>query len=99
MSLDNLYLRFFTMSAVAAGQAARRICREPGPDHAALLAVLDGEVAGYGTYERFGAESQSAEVAFAVTDDMHNRGVGTLLLEHLISLARGQGCAPSSRRR
>ena len=27
----------------------------------------------------------------AVADDMHNRGVGTLLLEHLISLARGRG--------
>ena len=26
----------------------------------------------------------------AVADDMHSRGVGTLLLEHLISLARGQ---------
>ncbi|HXZ77355.1 MAG TPA: GNAT family N-acetyltransferase, partial [Streptosporangiaceae bacterium] len=91
MSPDNLYLRFFSMSSVAAERAARRICREPAPDHAALLAVLDGEVAGYGTYERFGTGSPIAEVAFAVTDDMHNRGVGTLLLEHLISLARGQG--------
>jgi GNAT superfamily N-acetyltransferase len=27
----------------------------------------------------------------AVADDMHNRGVGTLLPEHLISLARGRG--------
>ena len=27
----------------------------------------------------------------AVTDDMHHRGVGTLLLEHLISLARDRG--------
>ena len=91
MSPDNLYLRFFSMSSVAAGQAARRICREPAPDHAALLAVLDGEVVGYGIYERLGAGSPSAEVAMAVADDMHNRGVGTLLLEHLISLARGQG--------
>ena len=91
MSQDNLYLRFFSMSSVAARQAARRICREPGPDHAALLAVLDGEVVGYGVYERLGAGSPSAEVAMAVADDMHNRGVGTLLLEHLISLARGRG--------
>ena len=90
MSSDNLYLRFFSMSRVAAEQAARRICREPAPDHAALLAVLDGEVAGYGIYERFGAGSPSAEVALAVADDMHNRGVGTLLLEHLVSLAGGQ---------
>ena len=46
MSPDNLYLRFFSFSHVAAEREARRICREPGPDHAALLAVLDGEVAG-----------------------------------------------------
>jgi acyl-CoA synthetase (NDP forming)/GNAT superfamily N-acetyltransferase len=91
MAPDNLYLRFFSMSRVAAEQAARRICREPAPDHAALLAVLDGKVVGCGTYERLGAGSPSAEVAMAVADDMHNRGVGTLLLEHLVSLARGRG--------
>jgi acyl-CoA synthetase (NDP forming)/predicted N-acetyltransferase YhbS len=91
MSQDNLYLRFFSVSSVAAERAARRTCREPGTDHAALLAVLDGAVVGYGIYERFGAGSPSAEIAMAVTDDMHNRGVGTLLLEHLISLARGRG--------
>ena len=36
------------------------------PDHAALLAVLDGEVVGCGTYERVGAGSRSAEVALSV---------------------------------
>jgi len=92
MSPENLYLRFFSLSPVAAEREARRICREPGPDHAALLAVLDGEVVGCGTYDGYGAGSVSAEVAFAVADDMHRRGVGTLLLEHLVSLARGRGC-------
>ena len=91
MSPDNLYLRFFSMSPAAAEQEARRVCREPGPDHAALLAVLDGEVAGCGTYERAGAGSRSAEIALTVADDLHNRGIGMLLLEHLVSLARGRG--------
>jgi len=91
MSPDNLYLRFFSMGSAAAEREARRICREPAPDHAALLAVLDGEVAGCGSYELLGASSTSAELAMAVADDMHNRGVGTLLLEHLVSLARGRG--------
>jgi acyl-CoA synthetase (NDP forming)/GNAT superfamily N-acetyltransferase len=90
MSPDNLYLRFFSMSPLVAEQEARRICREPGPDHAALLAVLDGEVVGCGTYEQAGAGSVSAEVAFTVADELHNRGIGMLLLEHLVSLARGQ---------
>ena len=51
MSPDNLYLRFFSMSPAAAELEARRICREPGPDHAALLVVLDGEVVGCGAWE------------------------------------------------
>jgi acyl-CoA synthetase (NDP forming)/GNAT superfamily N-acetyltransferase len=91
MSPDNLYLRFFSMSRAAAEQEARRICRPPGPDHAALLAVLDGEVVGCGAYELSGDGSGSAEVAMTVADDMHGRGIGTLLLEHLVALARGQG--------
>jgi acyl-CoA synthetase (NDP forming)/GNAT superfamily N-acetyltransferase len=91
LSPDNLYLRFFSMSPAVAEKEARRTCREPAPDHAALLVVLDGEVVGCGTYEQQGAGSTSAEVAFTVADEVHNRGVGTLLLEHLISLARGRG--------
>lgn len=90
MSPDNLYLRFFCISAHAAEREARRICRAPAPDHAALLAVLDGEVIGCASYECADDGSRSAEVALAVADDMHGRGVGTLLLEHLISLARGR---------
>ena len=91
MSPDNLYLRFFSMSPLAAEREARRVCREPGPDHAALLAVLDGEVVGCGTYEQAGTGSGSAEVAFTVADDLQNRGIGMLLLEHLVSLGRGRG--------
>jgi acyl-CoA synthetase (NDP forming)/GNAT superfamily N-acetyltransferase len=91
MSPDNLYLRFFSMSRATAEREARRICREPGPDHAALLAVLGGEVVGCGAWELAGDESGSAEVAFTVADGMHGRGIATLLLEHLVSLARGRG--------
>ena len=91
MSPDNLYLRFFSFSTVAAEREAHRVCREPAPDHGALLAVLDGEVVGCSSYECADDGSRSAEVAMAVADEMHSRGVGTLLLEHLISLARSRG--------
>ena len=91
MSPENLYLRFFGVSRSAAEGEARRVCREPGPDHGALLAILAGQVVGCGSYEVAGDGSRSAEVAMAVADAMHRRGVGTLLLEHLVSLARGQG--------
>jgi acyl-CoA synthetase (NDP forming)/GNAT superfamily N-acetyltransferase len=90
MSPDNLYLRFFSVSAFAAEREASRICREPGPDHTALLAVLDGRVVGCCAYERAGSGSRSADIAFTVADGMHHRGIGTLLLEHLVSLARSR---------
>jgi len=90
MSPENLYLRFFSMSRVAAEREAQRICREPAPGRASLLAALDGKVVGCGSYE-LADDPQTAEVAMSVADDLHNRGVGTLLLEHLISLARSRG--------
>ena len=91
MSPKNLYLRFFSISRIAAEGEARRVCRPPAPDHGALLAVLEGQVAGCGSYEVAADGSGSAEVALAVADDVHRRGVGTLLLEHLVSLARSRG--------
>ncbi|HEY5986700.1 MAG TPA: GNAT family N-acetyltransferase, partial [Streptosporangiaceae bacterium] len=87
MSPDNLYLRFFSMSRRAAEQEAERVCRPPEASHASLLAILDAEVVGVASYEPT-ATPGVAEVAFAVADYMHGRGIATLLLEHLVSLGR-----------
>jgi len=87
MSAENLYLRFFSLSKNAAEQEARRLCRPADADHAALLACVSGKVVGAASYEPTRAAGV-AEVAFAVADEMHGRGVATLLLEHLVSLAR-----------
>ena len=89
MSPDNLYLRFFSMSKRAGELEARRVCRPPDAGHAALLALLGEQVAGVASYEST-ATPGLAEVAFAVADDMHGRGIATLLLEHLVSLARAR---------
>ena len=91
LSPDSLYLRFFSLNPRAAEREARRLCREPAPDHAALLALMDGELIGCGSYECDDSPSRSAEIALAVADYLHHRGVGTLLLEHLVSLARSRG--------
>ena len=87
MSPDNIYLRFFSMSPAAAEQEAKRVCRKPDSGHAALLAWRDGRLVGVGSYESDGT-SGVAEVAFAVADDMHGRGIASLLLEHLVWQAR-----------
>lgn len=87
MSPDNMYLRFFSMSPRAAEQEAKRVCREPDSDHAALLAWQDDRLVGVAAYEPAGKPGV-AEVAFAVPDDMHGRGIASLLLEHLVWQAR-----------
>jgi acyl-CoA synthetase (NDP forming)/GNAT superfamily N-acetyltransferase len=93
MSPANSYMRFFSMSRTAAEKEAQRLTRVPGPDHMALLALAGGEVVGTASYEverKDGELSDTAEVAFAVADSMHHRGIATLLLEHLVSFARAQ---------
>ena len=87
LSPDSLYLRFFSMSPNAAVQEAKRICRKPDSDHAALLAWQDDRLVGVGSYEAAGTPGV-AEVAFAVPDDIHGRGIASLLLEHLVWQAR-----------
>src|SRR6266700_174277 len=90
MAPDNIYLRFFSYSRRSAETEARRICRDPAPGNAALLALLDGELVGVASYAELIGHPGQAEVAFAVADHMHHKGIATLLLEHLVSLARSR---------
>ena len=89
MSPGNEYRRSFGLGKLSAQREAERVSRMPAPDHLALLALRGAELVGVGSYEVLG--EGAAEIALAVADDMHGRGVGTLLLEHLGSAARHQG--------
>ncbi len=91
MSPDNLYFRFFSMSEVSAEREARRICLDDRPGRVALLGLLDeDQLVGVASYE-LSPGAATAEIALAVADGMHRRGVATLLLEHLVSVARARG--------
>src|SRR5690349_21045423 len=90
LSDESLYLRFFGLNRAMADRIADQVCRPDGPGHGALGAWLRGELIGIAEYEPSDAPGE-AEVAMAVADRMHHRGVGTLLLEHLGSLARANG--------
>ncbi|MFI2184431.1 GNAT family N-acetyltransferase [Streptomyces sioyaensis] len=92
MSADNLRSRFFAMSRRSGEQAAERLCAPPGPGHRTLVAVQGDRVVGVAEYETVD-DPASAEIALAVADDFHHRGVGTLLLEHLVHIARENGIA------
>jgi acyl-CoA synthetase (NDP forming)/GNAT superfamily N-acetyltransferase len=96
MSPDNTYMRFFNVSRLSAENEARRISLDPRPGQASLLALADDQAAGrrvvgVASYVPLREHPEQAEVAFAVADDMHHRGIATLLLEHLVSYARSHG--------
>ncbi|MFF4281360.1 GNAT family N-acetyltransferase [Streptomyces kronopolitis] len=92
MSAENLRSRFFAASRRSGEQAADRLCAPPGPGHRTLVAVHGDRLVGVAEYETVG-DPASAEIALAVADDFHHRGVGTLLLEHLVYAARENGIA------
>lgn len=90
MSPESRRMRFFSVSTDTISELSHRICTAPSRGHQALLAVLDDEVIGVASYDTIG-QSDAAEVALAVADPFHGKGVGTLLLEHLASRARRNG--------
>jgi acyl-CoA synthetase (NDP forming)/RimJ/RimL family protein N-acetyltransferase len=90
MSPTNTYLRFFSISPLSANREAKRVSRPTDARHYALLAWLGDQLVGVASYEPTDKPGV-AEIAFAVSDHMHGRGVATLLLDHLISEARLRG--------
>ncbi len=56
----------------------------------ALLGGESGEMIGIGSYVRI-PHTNSAEVSFLVRDDWQNKGLGTMLLEQIIEIAKGKG--------
>jgi GNAT superfamily N-acetyltransferase len=90
MSPDNLYFRFFSASRVSAEREAQRVCLDDRQGLATLLGLRGDDLVGVASYELTG-DPAAAEIALAVADGMHRRGIATLLLEHLVSLARARG--------
>lgn len=90
MSPENRYLRFFGSNLRVAQEMAERLCAAPEVVGHALVACLSKRIVGVVHHEppdRRGV----AEIAIVVADDLHHRGVGTLLIEHLVSRARAHG--------
>ncbi|MFF2750531.1 GNAT family N-acetyltransferase [Kitasatospora sp. NPDC058048] len=91
MSEESRRMRFFGVSRNAPRQAADRLC---GPPRAGLLALgarAGEELVGEADCELLDGPPETAELALAVADRWHHRGVATLLLEHLVHAARAAG--------
>ncbi|MGW6546437.1 N-acetyltransferase family protein [Streptomyces massasporeus] len=96
MSSENLRPRFFAASRRSARLAADRACARVRPEYRALLAETQGRVIGVAEYDA-GDQKDEAEVSVVVADGLHLRGVGTLLVEHLVSAALVDGITTGRR--
>ncbi len=98
LSPRSVYFRFFRSKR---GLSEGELAQFTDLDFArnvALVATLregdDEQIIGVGRYLAVDDPSsprRRAEVAFAVADDHHGRGIGTLLLEHMVPIARANG--------
>jgi acyl-CoA synthetase (NDP forming)/GNAT superfamily N-acetyltransferase len=88
-SPGSLYLRFFHMVREVSDEEISRMVRGRGPDGLSLVCVAGDRALGIGTYTP--VDEDTAEVAFLVDDELHGKGLGTLLLEHLAQRAWRHG--------
>ncbi|MCW2665644.1 MAG: CoA-binding domain protein [Frankiales bacterium] len=90
LSPDTVYNRFFTMVRTLPARDIERFTTVDHDERAAVVAMLRGDIVGVVRYDRLPGTAD-AEVAVVVEDAHQGRGLGVLLLEHLISAALERG--------
>ncbi|MDX8147291.1 GNAT family N-acetyltransferase [Lentzea sp. BCCO 10_0061] len=90
LPIEDQYLRFFSTSPRQLEDFVERMVSPAAPHHVVLGAYRDGRLLGAASYVVV-RQTDFAEVALVVSHAEQVHGVGTLLLEHLASLARGRG--------
>lgn len=92
LSSVTTYRRFFGAHPRLTNDELSRFTHVDHRDREALV-VLDptGEIIAVSRFDRHGPGSTTAEVAFVVSDPWQHRGVGTILLDHLVEQGRAVG--------
>jgi GNAT superfamily N-acetyltransferase len=91
LSPDSIYLRYFGMKPVLSAAEIRRFTQIAEPWRFALVgAESDGQLAGVARYEGEPGRDD-AEIALIVEDQLHHLGLGRLLLQRLVDVARTRG--------
>src|SRR3954462_7041453 len=93
LSLESLHRRFFGL-AEPSSALLDAFCESSHPAQSATLLALrevGGELRPIAAGSYFKSDAASAEVAFAVDDLFHGKGLGTVLLERLAGLAAAHG--------
>ncbi len=97
LSARSVYFRFFGVKKRLTDEELTRFTDLDFTHHVALVATLveDGteRIIGVGRFHTLddAGKPWRADVAFAVADEHQGRGIGTLLLEHLVPIARALG--------
>jgi RimJ/RimL family protein N-acetyltransferase len=93
LSEESRYRRFFTPASRLSASQLRYLTEVDHHDHEALVAVQPDTEHGIGVarFVRSAADPELAEVAVAVADSWHGRGVATALLGRLTERAREEG--------
>ncbi|WP_245849339.1 bifunctional GNAT family N-acetyltransferase/acetate--CoA ligase family protein [Lentzea kentuckyensis] len=90
LPVEDQYLRFFSTSPRQLEDFVERMVSPDAPHHVVLGAFREDRLLGAASYAVV-RETEFAEVALVVSHAEQTHGVGTLLLEHLASLARSRG--------
>ena len=90
LSPRSCYLRFFTFHPILSPKEVQRFTCVDYFDRLALVAEVDGTLIAVARFDRHEGTTE-AEVAFVVADDYQHHGIGSLLLDELLSAARERG--------
>jgi GNAT superfamily N-acetyltransferase len=92
LSPRSRYQRFFTgMPPKLPSRMLDALADVDGERHVGLVAVRGGRILGAARYLRRPDAPSSADVAFTVADELHGRGLGSLLMRELKAYARCRG--------
>lgn len=89
-SENSIYLRYFTYKSELSAKDLDRFTHVDHRDRVAFVITRGGRLLGVGRYDRYG-DSDTAEVAFNISDAAQGRGLGSILMEHLAVAARENG--------
>lgn len=92
LSPGTCYFRFFSYHPVLSQQEVEHFTHVDYDNRVALVALTDDRLIGVGRYDRHPGTDE-AEVAFVIADEFQHHGIGSLLLDQLVEVARSHGIA------
>jgi len=94
MSDESLYKRFFQLRKAMPHESLQKLCNVDYEREMSIVACTGGPesetIAGAASYT-LSPTGTTADVAFVVDDRMQGRGIGRLLLTHILEIARRKG--------